>query len=382
MSAHVGAIPEISGGEIGRGAIPRGTIADDYVAHGGRCDAGGGVDCFMTAAQRTRAKEVFVGNVLAAQIQYGDALDALRMDALDVKPEELPIFVSLTIDALATLAGGAISKAIGSIGKNPPPDLWEILRGKDADERATILGAIQSANPSWLIKQGLDVGKKAATGTLKEQRDGAALDYITELADASALAFENVRRGVPAQASDTELAVAMHSWSSSMGHTKGQYYTALKAKVGRWVSSGASRVGRRFSTEKGPSGGDRFVVRDTKLVLYQYPDDPDEPPELVLFKRDYNKVWFQPHDMDSTREPLRPDLEDQAYDQSFVEWKPVETEFAQEAIAKNREAWGVDYEVRRRYDPTPSRYMKPKATPVVQTPPSVVDATPSIMVTK
>ncbi len=66
--------------------------------------------------------------------------------------------------------------------------------------------------------------------------------------------------------------------------------------------------------------------------------------------------------MEKTREPLRDDLEDEAYDAIFVEWKPVEEEFVQESIVKNREAWGTDYEIRNLYDATPSRYMK-AATP-------------------
>lgn len=347
----VGPIPEIEGGALGRKAIPPRVIANDHVEHGDRCESGGGADCFLTPPQRTRARNTYEGNVGAAQIQYGDAIEQLRAESANVPPEDVPIFVSLAIGALSTLAGTAVTKALA--GKSSPQEVFgSILTGVWAGESETAMDAVRAANPAWVIKEAIDAGKKAAVGTLKEQKDGETIDYISKLVDASAMAFESLRQVVFND--DADLLRAMHSFSASMGHTKSQYYAAIKAKVSRWTSSGASRVGRRFSKDETK----RNVVRDTKLVLFRYPDDPEEPPRLMLYKRDYNKVWFQPDDMEKTREPLRDDLENEAYDANFVEWKPVEEEFVQEAIAKNRESWGTDYEIRNLYDSTPSRYMK------------------------
>lgn len=349
-----GPIPMINNGSHGL------LVRDEYTEHGTKCMRDENAEgCFLKPAVRQRLIDLYQDNVLAAQIEYGDAVGDLRLDLKMEKPEDAPILISLAFQGAESLLGTSLTKIFKKLVSAPLSqlDALDIMSGK-RDEQSKFMGLVRSSDPSGLVKMGLAQGRSAALGSFgggQTEETTASLDYLSSLADSSsAIAFAAQRTQPLANASDADLYVLAHAWSAAAGNTRAGFRTAIAEKLGRWNTSGASKVGRKKVDE--PTQGNVKITRDTKLV-WRASMDPEVPGELWLYKRDYNALASITQ---KTMDDPSADIGDfYARDATYVEWKLVEPEFTQEAIAANQAAWGKPYETEFRFN-NHAQMMTPK----------------------
>lgn len=339
-------------------------IGDAYIQGKGHCAQGGDSDCFLAEGTRGRLIGAYQNRVNAAASGYGDALTELRVDEMISKDEDVDMVTALIIDALGGMALKSIIKAakwlrgadassvltneVGFAFEDGPSVIEIMDKAKGADE----------SNLNLAVKSATDQGKKAATkaalGAAKgdefEHEKAVDLSYIDQLRNNAALAFQHQREDPPSMASDAELILLYHSWSATMGHNTGMYKAELQAKLDRFKTSPASRIGRTsLGSHPVPGAPPEFNkavkrwnadVRDTKLVMHIYDDGTQD---LFYYKKDYRPGTLLPEGV--WKDP-KLDLDDNALDEEFKPFQLVEKEFMDAALSSNEAVWGVKYEVK------------------------------------
>jgi len=356
VGVPAGPRPDVSGpsGIPGKatlaGALPTSAaaIGDRYIENREHCAPG--VDgCFLTDTQRTRLVTAYQGAVQAAQMQYAAALTQIRFDRLIKKAEELPFFLSLALDVIAAhaLVGlGLAVKALKSAGASQiaSDELGWMMQLQDGSgggpsSITTLVGGISEPAVGFVIKAAVDEAKKQIKKTSPPDTEkGATLNYIGELEDASAVAFERQRLDPPGYATDADLIVLFHSFKAAMGHTTPRYKAALEDKIDRYLASSTSRIGRHAAKTQRDFDVQGNTARDTKVVWVRSSGTP--VPTLYYYKRDFQNSQNEHTMGDVEIEPLQP------LDNRFKIDRPVETEFVDVAIAKHRAAWGTEPETK------------------------------------
>lgn len=362
-------IPDVTQGNPGKRTQPATSardLHDPYVETGGPTS-------FLTPEQRHREVDKYQMRVLAAEAAYYAALGQVGLEEALREDADVDMFTSIVIDALGIVASTGLKLAakavrgsnlgIGFLGPQQQHS------AKEGDESAV----------SLVFKGAIDAGKKAAKsmardGTEFDRDKAAASGLLQQLGANAALSFQHLREDPPGMLGDADLIMATESMDAAMGHNMVKYAAELRAKLARFRRSTASKVGRTDRVIHGEQPDEiaargnawdalrkttDFAIRDTKLVLQVYADGT--PSDLMYYVRDYD-VPFNPggeHD---------PSVDLDMYAEGT--WHAshrVDAEFAEAAIARNRDAWGSDYETKTmsaRAD-GPAVYTDPKTRPAL-----------------
>lgn len=360
-------------------------IGDAYIEGHGRC-APGSIDhvdgCFLSDWQRAALVNSIAGRVNAALAAMLSAIERVGFEeALRKAPPDL--IRNLVFDAVGKVAEHALSTAASWVrGATPAAVLGGEIAAIGIDRIGTvssphsIVDEARKADESSLgiaIKGAIQAGKKSIEGDDQEfERDQAsAAGFLSELRTSSAYVFEQQREGPPSVATDGELIVLYHAWSSTRGHNSERYYQEISAIIARFRASSASKIGRtdRMIHHGRPASMHDAVdmatddaVRDTKLVMEVYSDE--SAPRLFYFKRDYDALPLLGNDISETTTEV---LASRAQDQSFVKLGLVEDEMKDAAMAQNVRVWGKAFDVMHlpTADPAPADFAKPRKLPVV-----------------
>ena len=368
-------VPDVTKDNPGKRTAPATSshdLHDPYVEHGG---PGGG---FLAPDQRGRLVGKYQQRVMGAADAFYAALGAVELEEALKEDADVDLFTALVIDALGTVAGGAIKAAAKMVrgSKVAVAYLGPIVDpggdAKKGDE--SIVGLV--------IKGAVDAGKKGAksattSGSEFDRAQEASKSLLEQLGVNAAMSFQHLREDPPGVLGDAEMIMACESMDAGMGHNKSMYATKLREVLARFRKSTASKVGRtdrRIHGEQPMEIAERgdipgamskaadSAIRDTKLVLHTYEDGA--PSVLFYYTRDYDV-------------PLNPGgAHDPEIDISFLAegaWKvshKVEDEFTEAAMAANRKAWKKNYEVKAMsgMPDGPAIYTDPKRRPPLPTP--------------
>jgi hypothetical protein len=366
-------VPDVTRGNPGVQATPQQGlteewIGDAYIQGKGHCAQGGDSDCFLAEGTRDRLIGAYQNRVNIAASWYGDALTQLRVGEMISKDEDIDVITALVIDALGGVALKSIVKAAKWLRGANAASVFTHEVGFAFEEGPSVIERLdkaKGANESHLnlaVKSATDQGKKAATkaalgatqGDEFEREKAVSLSYLDQLTNNAALAFQHQREDPPSMASDAELILLYHSWSAAMGHNTGMYKAELQAKLDRFKTSPASKIGRTDRRHHhAPIAKDDDVfdktmdkmmdtrVRDTKLVMQYYADG--NQPELFYYKKDYARPGLLPESV--WKDPAF-DLGDAALDEEFKPFQLVEKEFVDAAVSHNEAVWGVKHDVK------------------------------------
>lgn len=331
--------------QVGLQPMTAAAIGDRYIENREHC--GPGVDgCFLTDTQRTRLVGAYWSVVTGAQINYMAALTKIGIEQLIKKPEELPLLLTLALDVIAGQAIAALGFAVKALKAAGAPGIasdqlsWmmQLQNGSESapSPLATMMGGINEPALGFVIKASVDEAKKRTKAAPPLEEKEATLGYISQLEEASAFAFERQRLDPPGYASDADLIVLFHSFKAEMGHTTPRYKAALEEKIGRFLSSSTSRIGRHAARTQRDFDVQGNTARDTKVVWVDGTGSP--VPVLHYYKRDFKNSQNEHTMGDVEIEPLEP------LDGRFKIDRPVENEFVDLAIANHRAAWGTEPE--------------------------------------
>lgn len=342
-------------------------IGNAYIENKEHC-ANGGSGCFLPETVRSRLVSAYQDEVRIAETFYVQALGELGLEKMVTKDDELPAIVALAIDAFGGWAVHSLGGAFKFLRNAPQAEIGRGIEGM-LEFQATggstaspsflreALNTVDHDQVMYVIKAGVDSAKKTIKGAAKDdvkKASGASeykavsLDYLDELKAAAAIAFQHQAQDPPGYVDDAQLIVLFHAFKAEMGHNVAGYKIALKEKLDRFMQSAASKIGREHHHLNYP-GASHFeaTMRDTKVVWVTTLKHP--VPVLYYYKRDF---VYHPEDKGKMLEPgyQTPDPNGigvpYAIDDRFIPDKPVEEEFLDTAIAKHKEVWGTEPEVK------------------------------------
>lgn len=336
-------------------------IGDPYLENRERC-ATAGTGCFLTDVQRTRLINAYQDEVRTAETFFMVALTEMGVAEMIKKDDELPAIVTLVLDAFGAHAATALGKAFKALSKAPEKAadgglewIWAAQAGlshePDTSALRDAINTIDDTSSGFLIKTGVDAAKNQlkAGEANTENRDASdakagTLNYLDALKVTAAVAFEHQAQDPPGNASDGQLILLYHAYKAKNGHTVPGYKAALTEKLARYKASAASKIGRDPMHRIDPKASEfSATIRDTQVrwVVVR----GVAKPVLYYYKRDFG---FLANPSDKVLEAGYQDKSGGGngfpaqYDEHMVIDRPVEHEFIETAIAKNKEVWGRD----------------------------------------
>jgi hypothetical protein len=368
-------------------------IGNAHIEGKGVCPPGGAKTsaCFLDDTVRTTLNQAISSRVDKAAVWWVSALAKVRLEEALKEPDDLPMVEDLLLDVLTGLLGQALKKTIKNLRGKPQSAIvdlgvgvLDIERGdkvKEADEGA--VGGVVKAMTS-AAKKGL---KTAAMATEKDefnQDKEVATDYLSQLADSAAGAFDRLSLEALGMLGDADKILYFHAWDPS-AHTESVYVGEIKAKLAAYQASPASKIGRTMARKhlKKPTGDSSFSdtadyaaqgdVRATKLVMHYY--DNEEQPRLYYYKRDFDGGPARMPGGDQFLDTENEYPENFAKDDGYVLYKEVEPMFVDAAIANNKKQWGHEYDQIHVNVPDQAKMVARREPPAQDTKPRVVPLT-------
>lgn len=359
----------------GHAPVGKSDIDSSYVRDGAFCNTHVGAPGCDILDPPTRARlvndtQAAMGNAYSA---FLSACTQVRVDEALKKPEDLSALGSLVIEALGGLAGMAISRAIKGLRSNPQAALTEVV-GRIGVEHADFVRAANESNVNLIIDGATSVAKKAVSAGTSAAKSGVkstrseevgedrkvADGFVEHLEQAGAEYFESVRKNMLGKLNDPDMILFYRSWDVSNGHSTPKYKASIEAKLQKFRSSNASKIGRtEAGRHLGPPGNlmkggaehlvdeadereiDRAAdIRDTKLVLHIY--DNEVRPSLYYYRRDYHGGIQRMPGGERFMDP-RTNLDELAKS-DWTMYGEVEPDLVDAAMATNERVWGVKYE--------------------------------------
>jgi hypothetical protein len=240
------------------------TTGDGFIDHGAACDADEGAKgCFLLPAQRSRLIQTFQHRVLDASSRYQEAAQALRVDKLLQKDDDLHWVLQIVLDFAGSFIGGRITQSLTGLKNEGVAKLAELggaagkQRGDGWQEHA--LHALRGTTDDHL-KAGVGTAMKhisaMASGKFKAiqnqpQRDkrSEAVGFLKIVMDQAALAYAKLRESIPAVSSDAEIITLWEAFAAER-HLPSAYAEELAAKLERFEDSGITEIRRQFDPQK------------------------------------------------------------------------------------------------------------------------------------
>jgi hypothetical protein len=342
-------------------------VGDSYVDDGGQCENQPGEGCFLLPAQRSRLVQSFQHRVLDASSRYQEAAQALRVDKLLDKDDDLPWVLQMVLDFAGSFIGTRITQALTGLRSEGLAKLAEIVDtgGTAGKQRGTAwfehAQRALSATTDDHLKAGVGTAIKhvsaLASGKFKAiqnqpQKDkrGEAVTFLKLVMEQAALAYAKLRERIPAVSSDAEIITLWESFAPEH-HGPSSYAEELAGKLARFEDSGVTEIARKFAPDRREKiERNREVMKDRVDDVYSREglrDRDHDPGTFVVwrvFVSGYPKdMVFQFKGADSA-DRVRVGGEDGTHDtQNASEANKkllVPEEFREVAIARHKAVWG------------------------------------------
>jgi hypothetical protein len=299
-------------------------VGDPWIDQGGHGHCYGlpqTAGCFLPEDHRAALINEFRDNVLVAQHNYNLALAEIEVKELVTKPDDLPWFVGLALDAASMYLGyafaGVVMKGLGPMLSGLEARAWDhAQRGiSDPSWRVRAETALRQVTPrrvEGIANSALAPGKLAAKSALAGKIDRHT-NFLDELKSGCDIAFHEFKQHACANVDDATL-VVLNDGMQPQYHDIGKYKAALEEKLARYRKSGALDIGE--NTTQLVEGKLHFA---TRVVYVQ-----------DLYGRP--RPWFQKRVGDSY-----------GTHHNEGDWqldRPVPDEFAQVAIDHSTTEWG------------------------------------------
>jgi hypothetical protein len=359
---------------LSHGASAR-SIGNSYIAGEGVCQDGETSDrCFLRTDVRDRLFTGVVGRLGLMATMVSSAVNKLRVDELIKQPEDLDPLTSFLVDVATSYLGTLAGKAVKLLRGAPAKTLLAIGVGRVGIEDEDKAKDADSGVVALAIKGAVSISKKGASALANEDTKAehdvdkvVAVNYLTTMEEGTIEAIKNMDKEVFGNLDDANrilLYLTLDQLKASEVHAE------IAGSLARYRASPASKIGRTQTSrhmEKTPEGSDipgalkhqhaerkdKKIdnvndLRDTKLVMVR--TTSDAPPRLYYYKRDYDGAVAEMPGGDSVMNTKSAKAQDQldavSKDDDFVQYKEVEPEFYDLAIANNMQAWGVPYATR------------------------------------
>lgn len=273
-------------------------VGDTWIDHGAKCDGtdGSGANgCFMADAQRSRLIVDLKILVVGAATNYKLALEALRVDELLKKDDDLNWVLSLALDLAVTYLASTAVKAILKLRSEQVEKMMNAavlgVPSHSSKVAQRLAGALEDITPEKItsrIKKGGEFLTKKAKGLSKDvvnadekTNKAIAISYLEQLQSSCDVSYRDFAARAAGESTDAELVVLWQGMQPEH-HTVAMYKAALGDKLQRFKKSGAMTIGRRKVTNEGEFRRDD-AIRDKRVVW-------------VLNKDNSKTLWFQQHD--------------------------------------------------------------------------------------
>jgi hypothetical protein len=307
-----------------------------YLDHGAACDNHQGTpNCFLSDAGRARVLGDFRSLCDKAGENYKFAVQELKMEILMQKDDELPWFVSLAIEAIATHVASTLVKGLSAARAAGAAKLqaMNLLAGEHGDFNpgswmARADSAISHVTPGQMkslinagVKPVTKVVDKAVQGHINQEALGekfGSISYLDSLMDGCDSTFRDFALNVSATSNDAEIVVAWQGMQPDL-HTRGIYKSELRSKLAAFKVSGVNKIGHAY---EGESGGKNVA---TRVVLVRDIQGNTRP-------------WYQRSEQSLVASPYPgqgPGYTDLRLD------RPVPEDFASVAIERQIATWGA-----------------------------------------
>jgi hypothetical protein len=308
-----------------------------YLDHGAVCDgrqdtAGG---CFLSDAGRARVLGDFRSLCDKAGENYKFAVAELKTEILIQKEDELPWFVSLAIEAIATHVASTLVKGLSAARAAGAAKLqaMNLLGGERGDfnpgswavRAETALSHVTPEQMKSLVNAGAKTAKgsasKAIQGHVNEEALGekfGSISYLDSLMDGCDATFRDFALNVSATSNDAEIVAAWQGVQPHL-HTRAVYKAQIHDKLAGFKVSGVNQIGHRY---EGHDGGKNV---NTRVVLVRDIHGNTRP-------------WYQVSEQSLVASPYPgagPGYTDPRLD------KPVPADFASVAIERQIATWGA-----------------------------------------
>lgn len=255
VTRNITSSPAVGKKPLTQGLSP-GPTGDTYIDHGAVCERDGGIDCFLTAAQRGRLISDLQMRILDASSHYVAAAEASRIDKLMERDEDIPLVLGIVFDIASSYfsarAIGALTtlktKATGALGSDPYADLD--VDTKWRDRASSAVSKVTPAHMAASVGSSFGQAKAQVVAQAKKEHNApaadkrsAALSYLEQLNTDAQLAFADLRKDLPANANDAEL-IAWRTALEPKEHTVALYKTAIAEKLARFEASGVRSIAR------------------------------------------------------------------------------------------------------------------------------------------
>jgi hypothetical protein len=293
---------------------------NDYIDKGALCDREPGRDtCFMQPGQRHRMIGLLGDAFVDAGHNYKSAVEALRVDTLLKKDDDLGWIRNLVLDTLVgrfmTVLGDGLAAARGVVGQGD----WIAAARTRIDTR--VRSAVDGSKKA-LVSQAT-----ASQNKTKTNDKAAKLDYLSFLSEQANESFAQLRFGVPGEATDAELVWLFESFNQRGRYSVSTFKAALGDKLQRFHQSGIDKIGQ--SWEEGGA-----ISRHTRVVALHFTSG--HPTEHWLEKSDMGAANMDGADMRADRfehsapKTAKPELVSR-----------IPAEFVEAALARQAQLWGT-----------------------------------------
>lgn len=365
------------------------SIGNSFIAGEGVCQDGEKSSrCFLPGETRNLLFMGVEARLVKMAGMVASACNQLRINELIKKPEELDPLTEMVIDLATTALGKFAGKMINKLRGDTAKTLISIGVGRIGVEDEDRVKEADNGTVELAIKGATSLTKKGVSAVLKaddkadlEADKAEAMDYLLAIQDGASKTVSGISNQVFGSLGDADRILLFLTLDQLQPSA---VYNEIAAGLGRYRASPASKIGRTTADrhmEKVPKGTSMMDgldkmneererkhvdhlddIRDTKLVMVTT-DNEDAQPQLYYYKRDYDGGIAQMPGGDAFMDPKSSKAQDvldqRAKDDDFVQYKPVEPEFYDMAIANNQRAWGVPYETRMFHDGLAPR--RPKA---------------------
>ena len=295
------------------------TSGNDFIDKGAVCDANPEWEtCFLDHGQRHRMIEQLEDTFVDAGNSFKGAVEALRVDTLLKKDDDLGWVRNLVLDTLVgrfmtTLSAG-LAAARGVVGTGT----WVSAARARIDSRVK---SVVDASKKKLAHQA-----KTSQNTPQTNAKDGKIDYLAFLSDQAHRSFAQLRTDVPGEATDAELVWLFESFKDPASYSPSTFKAALAEKLMRYQNAQVGNIGQTWQ-EAGA------VSRHTRVVALHFTSG--HPTEYWLEKSEMGAANMDGADMRGDR------FEHRAPKTAQPELiSRVPDEFLEAALARQANVWG------------------------------------------